>query len=96
MATSVEKKYEELQNALDAAFERASAGKGKERHANDLPFIVQPIITELFTLGPVGHVYQIRKKALESLNMDSKRAANEFLDIIVYAAAAYFYHSEEI
>lgn len=78
-----------LEIAFDDALKRATEGKGEERHGRGIPFISQPIMTELNQLGPIGHVYQIRKKALESIHMPPHRAALEMLDIIIYAAAVY-------
>jgi phage terminase large subunit GpA-like protein len=81
--------YDELKEVLDMAFKRASEGKGKERHANDKPFIEQDIITEQEFLGQYPVIFQIRKKAKETLRLKSNEAKiNEYLDIIVYAAAA--------
>lgn len=79
--------YEELKDALDAAYARATAGKGKERHANDKAFVDQPILTIARMVGPGGHAFQIMKKAQEALRLPDEQAANELLDIMVYAAA---------
>lgn len=35
--------YEQLAEVLAGAFNQASQGKGRERHANDLPFHLQPM-----------------------------------------------------
>ena len=83
------KKYKTLKEVLDKAFLRASEGKGRERHAENNPFEEQPICTELESLGLSPAVYQVRKKAKESLRLPAREARNEWLDIIVYAAAAY-------
>jgi phage terminase large subunit GpA-like protein len=81
--------YAELQEVLDKAFERASNGKGAERHADDKPFCQQDICTEQIFLGQAPIIYQIRKKAKETLRLKTNTGKiNEYLDIIVYAAAA--------
>lgn len=81
--------YAELKEVLDAAFERASRGKGAERHADNRPFIKQDICTEQEFLGQGPIIFQIRKKAKETLRLKSNQAKiNEYLDVIVYAAAA--------
>ncbi len=87
--------YSSLVDVLSRALIRASAGKGKERHADDNAFNKQPIVTELHAMKhPGGAVFQIRKKALEALRLDLDRAQNEMLDVIVYAAAVWIYLEE--
>lgn len=90
-----QRNYLALQQVLDAAYERASRGKGRERHATDNKFEDQPICTELRQLGISPAIFQIRKKALESTRMDPTRAINELLDVIVYAAASVIILSED-
>ena len=80
--------YKQLYETLLSAMNRAATGKGKERHATDAPFPQQPICTELRQIGVEPAIFQIRKKAMEALRMDCRGAANELLDVIVYAAAA--------
>lgn len=82
--------YQALRRVLDMAFERASSGKGKDRHASlGQPFEDQEIVvSQVACQSDHGSVYQIRKKALEASRMPADRAINEYLDIIVYAAAA--------
>lgn len=79
--------YESLNDVLTAALDRASHGKGKERHGSGKPFLEQPILKIASMTGPGGHAYQIMKKAQEALRMESDAAQRELLDIIVYAAA---------
>lgn len=87
--------YDKLVLALSNALLRASAGKGKDRHADDNPFEKQPIVTELHAFkSPAPALFQIRKKALESTRLDLDRAQNEMLDVIVYAAAVWVYLNE--
>lgn len=81
--------YKALRLVMDAAYERAALGKGKERHATSNAFEDQPIITEGKHFGIRPHLYQIRKKSLEVARMDVDAAKRELLDVIVYAAAAY-------
>jgi hypothetical protein len=80
----------DFNNALNALIERVFKGKGKERHGGDKPFIEQPIITEIAALGEItGHIYQIRKKALECQKLDRQQTQNEMLDIAAYALAVW-------
>jgi hypothetical protein len=88
-------KYASLNKVLKMAHDRASLGKGKERHANDLPFDKQPIM-DINRLTHGGFSYgQIYKKLLEipNLSLGSERI-NEMLDIIVYASAYILYYKE--
>jgi len=88
--------YDELLYALMKAFERASEGKGAERHGMGLPFNEQPIMQIQRMLGgiefPLG---QIMKKAPELNHFQPDEAQKELLDIIVYAAASYSYLDEQ-
>lgn len=87
--------YLSLRKVLDLAYKRSSSGKGKERHADNNPFEQQPICTELRTMHDTAPaVYQIRKKALESLRLQPETAIRELLDVMVYAAAAVIYLQE--
>ena len=80
-------KYKSLEDTLHLALLRASVGKGADRHANDNLFEEQDILTEMEFLGIEPAIFQIRKKAKEALRLSKEAAKNEFLDIIVYAAA---------
>lgn len=80
--------YSILFTVLWEASDRASHGKGKDRHANNKPFDQQPIVMEGENFGINGNLQQIRKKCLECLRLDYTRARNELLDVIVYAAAS--------
>jgi hypothetical protein len=80
--------YYELKRVLKEAHDRAAFGKGYERHADYKPFENQDICTELIIFGTGPALFQIRKKAKESLRLSREQARNELLDIIVYAAAA--------
>lgn len=86
--------YATLRAILDDAYAQAASGKGKERHANDRPFLQQPICEIGRMLGSVcdGELYQAIKKAQEASNMlargENKRAEAELLGAINYLAAA--------
>lgn len=87
--------YEDLASILNAALEQASLGKGRERHANDLPFNKQKMIgiSDLFH-GPQGMLWQAAKKATEANEMLSRDPASqpfyekELLGAINYIAGA--------
>jgi hypothetical protein len=88
---SDESAYAPLAKVLTLAYERASQGKGKARHATEDNFINQPVCTELRKLGVAPALFQIRKKALEVARLTPDKAQDELLDIIVYAAAAWIF-----
>lgn len=89
------KNYKTLRNALDQAYNRASKGKGAERHADGKPFEDQPILTIQRGLGSTHFALgQIMKKATELIKFDGDAAKKELLDIMVYAAAAWIYLDE--
>lgn len=89
--------YEILRAALEAAYDQAARGKGKERHANDLGFGDQPICTLNRMQGSVhGATYQVMKKVQESARLPVPRARTELLGAIVYAAAAWHMLGEGI
>lgn len=81
--------YEQLAAVLLRAYDQAARGKGKERHANDLPFHEQPIqvISDLLN-NPGGLSYQAIKKIQEGMNMPQRdRKVKELLGAIVYLSA---------
>lgn len=84
--------YEALASILLSAYNQSARGKGKERHANGLPFDQQPIMDIGRMSGIGGHVYQTMKKAQEAGNMvlrgEMDAAIHEFRGVIIYAAAA--------
>jgi len=81
--------YSELRRILNLAYEQASAGKGKERHANDEPFQKQKIVTLNKQIGSNhGAIFQACKKAQESARLPKDRAIAELLGAINYLAAA--------
>ena len=88
--------YAPLREFLNAALERASAGKGAERHADGRPFTDQPILASSRLLGsPDWLLGQILKKGLESRGLDPEAAMRECLDIAVYAAGMWCWYGEK-
>ena len=86
--------YESLRAEFAAAAEQASGGKGKERHANDMPFEDQPIlaITRLLEGHPCGALaFQVIKKTIEAGRLVKLRgtdaAVAEIYGAVNYAAA---------
>ena len=83
--------YAALRRVLDAAYEQAANGKGKERHANDKPFTAQPIMEIARMVGPGYQLGQAMKKSAESFGMIQRgqpdRARAEMLGAINYLAA---------
>lgn len=86
-------KYTALATALAAAYNQASVGKGKERHANGKPFDQQPIMEIGRMVGPGYQIGQAMKKGQEAMGMyargESDRARAELLGAINYMAAAW-------
>lgn len=92
--------YLELERVLCAAYEQASAGKGKERHAAGDEFNAQPILTIGRLLKSAdGEAYQVIKKTREALMMhrrgNTDAAIRELLGAINYLAAVAILVSEE-
>ena len=83
--------YAPLCRVLNAAYEQAANGKGKERHANNKPFTAQPIMEIARMVGPGYQLGQAMKKSAESLGMIQRgqpdRAKAELLGAINYLAA---------
>lgn len=83
--------YEPLFSELIEALKQSQDGKGKERHANDKPFMDQPIMDLSRMCGPGGPAQQVMKKTQEALGMckrgEPDRAINELRGAIIYAAA---------
>lgn len=84
--------YEQLAAVLTAAFEQAANGKGKERHANSLPFHEQPMqkIASRYGVGFIlGQAAKKSEEAFGMLNRDeADKAIHELLGAIVYTAGA--------
>lgn len=92
--------YASLRKALNSALEQSACFKGKERHANDLPFNRQQImqITRHVGIGfPLG---QASKKINESVGMMTRKqqaaAREEILGAIVYLGAAIIFLEEQL
>lgn len=81
--------YLPLLRTFLGALEQAAYGKGRERHANDLPFTEQPILTMARMLdSDAGLAQQVIKKTIEARSLPSKKArVNELRGTLVYAAA---------
>ena len=84
--------YDSLARVLKMAYNQASEGKGKERHANGEKFEDQPIMTIAKGHGLGYQTGQAAKKLQEAhtlLKLRGKHAAiQEILGAINYAAAA--------
>jgi hypothetical protein len=84
--------YVLLRAILDAAFNHAATGKGKERHARDLPFDKQPMLETTRLVGPGFPLGQAIKKAGEAAGMIERleydAAEAECLGAINYLAGA--------
>lgn len=81
--------YLPLLRTFLGALEQAAYGKGRERHANDLPFTEQPILTMANMLdSDAGLAQQVIKKTIEARSLPTKKArVNELRGTLVYAAA---------
>lgn len=81
--------YLPLLRTFLGALEQAAYGKGRVRHANDLPFIEQPILTMAHMLNSdAGLAQQVIKKTIEARTLPTKKArVNELRGTLVYAAA---------
>jgi hypothetical protein len=81
--------YDSLHTVLKAAYDQASKGKGKERHAgNGLAFTEQPMQTISKLLGTSdGLAFQAIKKVTEAKGMQTfEQKERELLGAIVYTA----------
>lgn len=83
--------YAPLRRVLDAAYDQAANGKGKERHANNKAFTEQPIMEIARMVGPGYQLGQAMKKSQEAGGMIQRgqpdRARAELLGAINYLAA---------
>lgn len=84
--------YERLAVVLQAAFIQAAFGKGKERHANTLPFHEQPMQQIARSRGLGFILGQADKKSQEAQGMlergDADASVRELLGAINYLAGA--------
>lgn len=83
--------YAPLRAILDAAFDQAANGKGRERHATNNAWADQPIGTIGRMVGPGFNAGQAIKKLTEALGMlergEREAAIREVHGAIVYAAS---------
>lgn len=88
--------YNELLLVLKDAYDQASIGKGKERHAHDDKiFVDQQILTGQRKYGMGFALGQADKKMDEAFNMEDWSAARrDLLGAIVYISAAIIYGDE--
>jgi hypothetical protein len=90
--------YEPLERVLNGAYAQAAFGKGKERHANEKPFLQQPLMEIVRSHGIGFATGQAAKKGQEAIGMISRgendAAKKELLGAIVYLAAACLYIEE--
>ena len=88
--------YKTLSDVLERAYQQAAHGKGKERHANNLPFDRQPMQTISQLVGSAdGLRYQAIKKIQEAGRMDKDAAVKELLGAINYIAGVIIYIESE-
>ncbi len=83
--------YESLARVLNVAYDQASVGKGRTRHAKGEPFEDQLImqIARLTADHPEAfQVGQAVKKAVEAGRLSKEAAAREYAGAINYLAAA--------
>lgn len=84
--------YRSLKQVLDRAYDQSARGKGKDRHANDLPFDKQPIMQITNSVGVGFPLGQASKKITEAAGMlqrnQTDAAVRELLGAIVYICAA--------
>ena len=87
--------YEVLAAVLQRAFDQAADGKGKERHANALPFDKQPMQTIAAAHGVGFLTGQAAKKSQEAHGLPHDRAVAEILGAINYLAGAVIFMEAE-
>jgi hypothetical protein len=81
--------YEKLADVLARAYDQAARGKGKDRHAQDMPFHEQPMQSVIQLHGVGFATGQASKKASEALRLPTlERQVPELLGAIVYLSGA--------
>lgn len=88
---NVVKGYEELERVLQMAYDQASKGKGKERHADSEPFHKQAIMQISKDVGigfPLGQAIKKLRESARCYKDTPQRAIADILGAINYAAAA--------
>jgi hypothetical protein len=91
--------YIKLREELDSAYDQASIGKGKQRHADNEPFENQKIcVINRWLRGAryAGPLFQAVKKTVESARMEPEAAIRELDGAINYLCAAKILLREEI
>lgn len=88
--------YERLMNTLMEAYQQATEGKGKERHARGLSFEDQDMLQLLRRAGIGFGIGQACKKALAAQHLKMGPARAELLGAIVYLAGTVIYLDEVI
>lgn len=78
--------YDKLMSVLMDAFQQASSGKGEERHGGGIGFEDQDMLHIMDRVGPGFGLGQAIKKLVESQKLKGKKARDELLGAIVYAA----------
>ncbi len=80
--------YEKLRDVFERAYDQAARGKGKERHAKDLPFHLQSMqqIGDLYGIGFM--LGQCAKKIEEAQRLPREQSIKEMLGAIVYISGA--------
>jgi len=87
--------YHESACALLGAYEQMALGKGRERHANDLPFVNQRMLSISRQLDDDGGMaYQVCKKTQESRAMKPEKAVHELRGAIVYTLGMILFRAE--
>ena len=86
--------YKTLKRIQEEAFKQASEGKGKDRHANDLPFEKQPMMTITRAVGVGFPLGQAMKKIQESMGLPYPRNKAELLGAINYISGGVLYYDE--
>lgn len=78
--------YETFADVLQRAYEQAACGKGRDRHADELPFHEQPMQRIEALVGGGFCAGQAIKKIQESGRLDRDAAVRELLGAINYIA----------
>lgn len=95
--TEEDTNYALLKDVLDRAYEQASAGKGKERHAGGQAFEDQPMLVISELLDTVdGMAFQVIKKTREGRGLGKEAAIREFLGAINYLAGMVIYYDRNM
>lgn len=80
--------YKSLADIFRRAFDQAAHGKGKERHASDVPFEKQSMQTICGQVGVSHATGQAIKKTVESAGLPHDQKVAELLGAMVYLAGA--------